>query len=428
MKTNIDLLLVNARVATLAGFSAHPQRGSDFGRLGLVENGAVAISGDKIIGVGPLEELSSQLDFAGAEVIDAGGRLVTPGLVDPHTHVIHCGSREREYNMRLAGMPYLEIHKAGGGILNSVRSTREASLADLVSQSKKSLERMLAFGVTTVEAKSGYGLDLASEIKMLQAVQILNRIQPLELIPTFMGAHAIPEEFKGRGDEFVQVIVEMLPKVRHLARFCDVFCEEGVFSIDQSRRILQAARDLGMELKIHADELAATGGAQLAAELEAVSADHLLCTDRKGIEALAAANTVAVLLPGTSFNLMARRYAPAREMLAAGVAIALSTDYNPGSCPTENLQLIMTLGCLKLGLTPAQVLAAVTINAAHALKLGEKIGSLERGKQADLVIFDTDNEAYIPYHFGINHTWMVIKSGRPVYPPANTKRRFLDEN
>lgn len=416
MKNNAELILVNGRVATLAGYSEKPQRGVDLGRLSLIDNGAVAVAKGRIIAVGPLEEVSSQVDLSGAKVIDTGGRLVTPGLIDPHTHVVHFGSREREYGMRLAGTPYIEILKNGGGILSSVSSTRTASLSALVSQSQKSLKRMLSFGMTTVEAKSGYGLDTESEVRMLQAVQVLNKIQHIELIPTFMGAHAVPDEYKGKGEEYVRLIIqEMLPKVKNLARFCDVFCEEHVFSIDQSREILQAAKILGMDLKIHADELASTGGAQLAVELQAVSADHLLCTDRQGIEALAKSDTIAVLLPGTSFNLMTGRYAPAREMVDAGVAIALATDYNPGSCPTENLQLIMTLGCIKLGLTPAQVLAAVTINAAHALGLGARIGSIECGKQADLVVFDTDNEDYLPYHFGINHTWMVIKAGKKVY-------------
>lgn len=416
MKNKAELLIVNARVATLAGFSTHPQRGADFGRLNIVDNGAVAVSQGNIIAVGTLEFVKAMADLSLARVVDAGGRLVTPGLVDPHTHVVHYGSREREYGLRLAGTPYIEILKAGGGILSSVRSARQASLAELVAQTRKSLRRMLAFGVTTVEAKSGYGLNLETELKMLQAAQVLNQVQEVSLVSTFLGAHAIPQEFKEDSDQFVQIICqEMLPKVKDLAQFCDVFCEDHVFSIQQSRTILQAAKALGMDLKLHADELAPTGGAQLAVELGAVSADHLLCTDQEGIKALAGSDTIAVLLPGTSFNLMTGRYAPAQEMVEAGVAIALSTDYNPGSCPTENLQLIMTLGCLKLGLNPAQVLAAVTINAAHAIRQADRIGSLETGKQADLVIFDTDNEAYIPYHFGINHTWMVIKSGRIVY-------------
>ena len=415
MENKADVLVLNARVATMAGYSHKPQRGADFGRLGMIENGAVAVAGNKILAVGPLEQVLAQVDAATAKIIDAGGRLAAPGLVDPHTHVVHCGSREREYELRLAGTPYIEILKAGGGILNSVRSVRNASAAEMVAETNKSLRRMLSYGVTTAEAKSGYGLDTESEVQMLQAVQILNKIQPVELVPTFMGAHAIPEEYKENPDEFVRIIIEeMLPRVKDLARFCDVFCEDHVFSIKQTRDILNAANKIGLGLKLHADELAPTGGAQLAAELGAVSADHLLCADAAGIAALAASDTIAVLLPGTSFNLMSH-YAPAREMLAAGVAIALSTNYNPGSCPTENLQLIMTLGCLKLGLSPAQVLAAVTINAAHAIDMAAVIGSLEAGKQADLVIFDADNEAYLPYHFGINHTWMVIKSGRVAY-------------
>lgn len=411
-----SLLIVNGRVATLAGFSTKPQRGSDLGRLQVVDNGAVAVAGQNVVAAGPLEQVKSQAVIdADTEIIDAGGRLVTPGLVDPHTHVVHYGSREQEYQMRLEGTPYIEILKAGGGILNSVRQTRAATRAQLVEQGKKSLRRMLELGVTTVEAKSGYGLNTEAELKTLEAVEILNQLQPVDLVPTFLGAHAIPAEFRENSEKFVDLVIdEMLPAAAPHSRFCDVFCEQHVFSVAQSRRILQAAADLGLGLKLHADELAPTGGAQLAVELGAVSADHLLCTDEAGIEALASSDTIAVLLPGTSFNLMTGRYAPAGRMLEAGVAIALSTDYNPGSCPTENLQLIMTLGCLKLGLTPAQVLAAVTINAAHALRLGDKIGSLEPGKQADIVIFDADNEAYLPYHFGVNHVWKVVKAGKLV--------------
>lgn len=415
MKNSADLLILNGCVATLAGYSLAPQRGEEFGNLGLIDNGAVAIAGDKILAAGPLAQVLGQVEADGARIIDAGGRLVTPGLVDSHTHVVYCGSREEEYAPRLAGTPYLDILKAGGGILSSVRCLRNATQAEIVEATKKRLRRLLSFGVTTVEAKSGYGLDTESEMKMLMAMQVLNGIQPIDLVPTFMGAHAIPPEYSGRSDDYVRLVIEeMLPRVKDLAAFCDVFCEEHVFSVEQARAILLEAKRLGMLPKLHADELAATGGAQLAAEIGAVSADHLLCTDEEGIAALAAANTLAVLLPGTSFNLQ-NHYAPAKKMLAAGVAIALSTDCNPGSCPTENLQLVMSLGCLQLGLTPAQVLAAVTINAAHALNLGRQIGSLEQGKQADLVIFDADNEAYLPYHFGINHTWKVIKSGVVAY-------------
>lgn len=426
MMNKADLLVLNGSLVTLAGYSAKPQRGRDFGDLGLVPNGAVAISGDKIMAAGPAEQVLAATAHDAAKVIDAGGRLIAPGLVDPHTHVVHVGSRENEYAMRLAGAPYIDILKAGGGILSSVRSLRLATIAEITAQTMKSLRRMLAFGVTTVEAKSGYGLETESEVRMLQAVQLLNRIQPVEITPTFMGAHAIPEEYQENSDGYVELIIkEMLPRVKGLASFCDVFCEKGVFSVAQSRRILQAAKEQGLLPKLHADELTATGGAQLAVEMEAVSADHLLCTDSEGIEALAGSNTIAVLLPGTSFNLMSR-YAPAAEMLAAGVAIALSTDYNPGSCPTENIQFIMALGCLKLGLTPAQALAAVTINAAHALKLAHLIGSIEVGKQADIVIFDAANEAYLPYHYGINHTWKVIKRGKVVYDKNNEEVYYED--
>lgn len=424
MKSKAELLVVNGRLATLAGFSDRPQRGADFGRLGLVIDGAVALAGDKILAVGPTTQVLDQVDSSAADIIDAGGRLVAPGLVDCHTHVVHHGSREMEYSLRLAGASYIEILKAGGGILSSVQSLREAGWDPLIAQTKKSLRRMLSYGITTVEAKSGYGLDPEHEVMMLEAIRHLNELQPLDLVPTFMGAHAIPDQYRGASDRFVALIIEeMLPRVKDLACFCDVFCEEHVFSLEQSEAILLAAKKLGLQPKLHADELAATGGAQLAAKIGAVSADHLLCADEEGIAALALSETIAVLLPGTSFNLMSR-YAPARQMLEAGVAIALSTDYNPGSCPTENIQLIMTLGCLKLGLSPAQVLAAVTINAAHALKRGDIIGSLERGKQGDLVIFDADNEAYLPYHFGVNHTWKVVKSGKIAYDKNNEEVYF----
>ncbi len=416
MNKKADLIVINARIATMSGYSDQPQRGQELGALGMVERGAIAVADGKVLDVGPEAKLRQQLQIDGdTKLVDAGGRLVTPGLVDPHTHVVHYGSRENEYQMRLEGVPYIDILKAGGGILNSVRQNREATMEQIVEQSGKSLSRMLEFGVTTVEAKTGYGLDTETEIKTLKAIETLNRSQPVKLIPTFLGAHAIPVEYREHSDVFVdKVIDEMLPEAAPLSKFCDVFCEEHVFSVEQSRKVLQAAAKLGLGLKIHADELAPTGGAQLAVELGAVSADHLLCTDIEGIKALANSPTIAVLLPGTSFNLMTGKYAPARQMLEEGVALALATDYNPGSCPTENLQLIMTLGCLKLGMTPAQVLAAVTINAAHALGMADTIGSLERGKSADMVIFDADNEAYLPYHFGINHAWKVIKDGNVV--------------
>ena len=416
MNKKADLIVINARIATMSGYSDQPQRGQELGALGMVERGAIAVADGKVLDVGPEAKLRQQLQIDGdTKLVDAGGRLVTPGLVDPHTHVVHYGSRENEYQMRLEGVPYIDILKAGGGILNSVRQNREATMEQIVEQSGKSLSRMLEFGVTTVEAKTGYGLDTETEIKTLKAIETLNRSQPVKLIPTFLGAHAIPVEYREHSDVFVdKVIDEMLPEAAPMSKFCDVFCEEHVFSVEQSRKVLQAAAKLGLGLKIHADELAPTGGAQLAVELGAVSADHLLCTDNEGIKALANSSTIAVLLPGTSFNLMTGKYAPARQMLEEGVALALATDYNPGSCPTENLQLIMTLGCLKLGMTPAQVLAAVTINAAHALGMADTIGSLERGKSADMVIFDADNEAYLPYHFGINHAWKVIKDGNVV--------------
>lgn len=402
----MKLAFVNGNIATFQGYTLSPQRGGNFGDLGLIEKGTVLVEDGYIKEVG--KDLPIPSDY---QIIDVQWRLVTPGLIDPHTHLVHYGSREREYTWRIQGKPYMEILKEGGGILSSVKQTRKATLEELLKQSRKSLDRMLSMGITTVENKSGYGLNLETELKQLKAGQILNKEHPVDVINTFLGAHAIPLEYKENPDGYVEEVIKMLPIVREYAQFCDVFCEEGVFSVAQSERILLKAKEYGFKLKIHADEIVPTKGAQLAARIRCVSADHLLAVDEEGIEDLANSKTIAVLLPGTSFNLMSKKYAPAQRMIEKGVAIALATDYNPGSCPTENPQLIMTLACLNLKLTPAQALAAFTINAAHSLDLAHDRGSIEKGKIADLVIFDCDNVDYIPYHFGINHVQAVYKRG-----------------
>lgn len=404
----MKLAIVNGNLATMAGYSVSPQIGADFGDLGLIEKGTILIEDGYIKEVGPKEVVVVP---EGYEVVDVNGKLVTPGLIDSHTHLVHYGSREREYTWRIEGKPYMEILNEGGGILSSVVQTQKASETDLFNQSKKSLDRMLSMGITTVENKSGYGLTLESEIKQLKVGNLLDQNHPVDVVNTFLGAHAIPREYKENPDKFVDEVISMLPKAKEYSEFCDVFCEEGVFTVDQTERILTKAKEYGYKLKMHADEIVPTKGAQLAAKLGCVSADHLLAIDEEGMEAMAEKKTMAVLLPGTSFNLMSKKYAPAQDMIKKGVPIAIATDYNPGSCPTENPQLIMTLACLNLKLTPAQALAAYTINAAHSLSLAHDRGSLEKGKLADIVIFDCNNVDYIPYHFGINHVLDVYKRG-----------------
>lgn len=381
----------------------------------ILENGYLAIKGDKIIGVGTGEVPTSFIHFD-TKFVKIGKKVVSPGLVDSHTHLVHGGSREHEFSMKIQGVPYLEILAAGGGILSTLKATREASLEELIEKTKKSLRYMLELGVTTVEAKSGYGLSLEQEIKQLEATKLLNHLQPMSLVSTFMAAHATPPEFKGRTGEYVDEVIKMLPEIkkRNLAEFCDVFCEEGVFSVEDSRKILTKAKELGFQLKIHADEVVSLGGVELAGELQAVTAEHLMVITEEGIQALKKGKVIADLLPATSFNLR-HEYAPARKILDAGVQVALSTDYNPGSCPSENLQFVMQIGAAHLKMTTEEVFKAVTINGAKAVCREKEIGSLEVGKQADIAVFDVPNAEYMLYHFGVNHTDSVYKAGKLVY-------------
>lgn len=393
--------------------------GKEQGEISLVRNGIIAVEDDRIIYVGegdlPKDIEADENTF----IIDGKGKTVTPGLIDCHTHLVHGGSRENEFKLKLEGIDYLDILASGGGIHSTVKATQEASFDELYKKAKKSLDIMLSFGVTTVEAKSGYGIeDFATELKQLEVAKELNKSHAIDIISTFMGAHAIPEKYAKRPDDFVDIIIDkMLPEIADKtdAKFNDVFCEEGVFSIDQSRKILLAGKKNGLIPKIHADEIVALGGAELAAELRCISAEHLMAASDKGIEEMASAGVIGVLLPGTSFNLQSENTAPARKMIEKGVPIAISTDYNPGSCPSENLQLIMTLASLTLKMTPAEVITAVTINAAAALELEKEKGSLMKGKLADIAIFDAPNLEYILYHFGINHTDMVIKNGQIIW-------------
>lgn len=409
---NIDNLI------TLKGENK-PRRREDLKDIGLIKNGIIALDEDKIIYVGEGEIPTNIETNEETLILDGKGKTVTPGLIDSHTHLVHGGSRENELDMKLKGVPYLDILAAGGGIHSTVKATREASFEELYTKAEKSLNTMLSYGVTTVEAKSGYGIeDFDTELKQLEVAKKLNEDHPVDIVSTFMAAHAIPERFKDDSDKFVDIIInEMIPKVseKKLAKFCDVFCEEGVFSVEQSKRILLAGRKFGMEPKLHADEIKPLGGAELAAEISCISADHLIAASDEGIEKMAESGVIANLLPGTSFNLQTGKFARAKKMTESGVPIALSTDYNPGSCPTENLQLIMSFASLIMKLTPEEVITAVTINGACSLGMEEKVGSLEVGKQGDFVIFDSPNLEYILYHFGTNHTEKVIKNGKIVY-------------
>jgi len=333
-----------------------------------------------------------------------------PGLVDPHTHVVFAGSREFELDQKLAGLSYMEILKRGGGIFFTVEQTRKASVGDLVSQSRKRLDTMLAYGTTTCEAKTGYGLDVATELKLLKVQQMLKQTHPIDLVSTFLGAHAVPRH--QTADKYIQtVITQMLPKVKGLAEFCDVFCEEGVFTVPQARKILEAGKRYGLTPKLHADEIVDTGGARLAAEIGAISADHLLRSSDAGLHAMAKKRTVGVLLPGASLCLMQQHYAHARRIIDFGVPIALATDLNP-NCWTESMQMIIQLACLNMRMTPAEAITAATMNAACAIGREHLVGSLEPGKQADLLILDCPNHLFLAYHFGVNLVETVIKKGR----------------
>lgn len=407
-------LIIENIGSLVTGRGIDPLYGKKMNELDVLMDAYVAISGDMIIAVGVGECPAEYIDEC-TERVDASGKLVTPGFVDSHTHLVHGGSRENEFQMKLNGVSYLDILAAGGGILSTVRSTRAATFHELAKKAKESLDRMLLLGVTTVEAKSGYGLDLETELKQMEVVKFLNQVHPMEIVSTYMGAHAIPEEFKGRGEEYAEFVMKMLPYVKEnkLAEFCDIFCEENIFSVETTRKILTAAQKLGYGVKIHADEIVCLGGAELGAELGAVSAEHLLAASDEGLKSIAEKGVIAVALPGTSFNLN-KNFAPARKIIEYGGAVAIATDYNPGSCPTENLQLAMQIASAQMRLTPKEVLAAVTLNGANALKRGASIGTIEVGKKADINIFNSGNLEFIIYHFGINFIDTVIKNGKLV--------------
>ena len=381
---------------------------------GIIQDGYIAVQDGRIIDVNS-GRAPEELYGENTRVIDAAGKTVTPGLIDSHTHLIHGGSRERELPMKLKGVPYLEILKAGGGILSSVRNTRNASKHQLKEKAIKSLDQMFRNGTTTVEAKSGYGLDFDTEVKCLELAVELNEEHDMDIVSTYMGAHAVPEEFKSNAEVYMRLMMDkVMPYVKKqgLAEYMDVFCEHGVFTPEESELLMEHGKNLGFKLKIHADEIVPLQGAELAAKMGAVSAEHLLAASEEGIMAMAKGGVTAVVLPGTSFYLMLGKYAQARKMIEQGVRVAIATDYNPGSCPTENLQSIMTFACFGMKLTPEEIIRGMTINAAYAIDRNSEIGSIEKGKKADLVIFDAPNMDYIVYHFGINHVSKVIKNGR----------------
>ena len=392
---------------------SHPHRGKEQGENVKYFNAAIAMEDGVITEItsdGKLPEGDFDIEY------NAGGNLVTPGLVDGHTHLVFGGYRQHELAMKLAGADYLDILKAGGGIIDTVRKTREADKSELYIKSAGFLDEMIGMGVTTCEAKSGYGLTTECEIKMLKVIRDLNARHYMDVVATFMGPHAVPPEYEGRGDEYIDMVCsEMLPAVKEdkLAEFCDVFCEDSVFNAEQSRRYLECARNMGFGLKVHADEIEAIGGSELAGELGAVSAEHLIAITEAGMDALAEGGTIAMCLPATSFYL-GKTFAPARRMIEKEIPVAIASDFNPGSCPSLNLQFAMNLGCIKYRMIPEEVLTAVTINPACGIGKGETVGTIEPGKKGDLVIWNAPDFEMVCYRFGSNMVNRVIKCGELV--------------
>jgi imidazolonepropionase len=399
-------------LVTLSG-AKRPRTGGDLRQLSIIEDGAMLVRGEQIEAVGRRREIESLLT-GNCEVIDAGQRVVMPGFVDAHTHPVFAGIRANEFEQRSSGATYREIAARGGGIRFTVRATRNASLNDLVRAGKRYAQWFLRCGTTTIEAKSGYGLTIEDELKILRAIKQLNEETPLRYIPTFLGAHDIPTEYKSRRATYVNLVIdEMLPRVAEekLAEYCDVFCETDVFTTEESWQILSAARCHGLGLRVHADQLSLSGGAKLAAELNATTADHLEHADLAGIQALKNAKVQPVLLPGSVYALGSNQYPPARAMIEAGLAIVLATDFNPGSSPTPSMPMILSLACTQMKMTPAEAVTAATINAAYSLGRGDEVGSLEKGKRADFVIHDAEDYRELAYFFGIEHPWRVYASG-----------------
>jgi imidazolonepropionase len=402
-----------------------PRRGAALANVGLVKNGAVLIADGLIVAVGPRAQVEAHPLARSAQHVDAAGRVVLPGFVDSHTHLIHAGSRAEEYELRITGASYEEIAKRGGGILNSVTKLRAATSDKLKHRALSALKQFAGYGTTTIEAKSGYGLDLASELKILKMHKELSTEQPLDIVSTFLGAHVLPGEFRTRPSgvkDYISLLIDkLLPEIaaQRLAEFCDVFCERGAFNLSQSKQILEAGKRYGLRPRIHAEQLSRTGGPQLAVKLGAASCDHLEKINRRDIRALAKSKTVATLLPGCDFHLGLKQYAPARDLIDTGAIVALATDYNPGTSPTVSMSMILSLACTQLRMTPAESITAATINSAYSLGRDKQIGSLEVGKLADISIFDVDDYREIPYYFGMNTCHTTIKRGQIIYSKSS---------
>lgn len=406
----IDLLIKNAsELLTCKPHNPHkPKIGKELSNLGIIKNGAVAVKDGKIVFVGK----TSAFKFKAKKIIDAKGKVVMPGFVDSHTHAIFAGSREDEFIKKLQGKSYFEILKEGGGILDTVSKTRKATKNELLNLVKNRLNKMLEYGTTTVEVKSGYGLTFKDEKKILEVAGILQKRHPIDIVRTYLGAHAIPNNISK--DKYIQEVLNSLKKIKPYAEFCDVFCEKGLFSVKETEKILVAAKELGFKLKLHSEQLNTLHSAELAAKLKAISADHLENVSFNGMKALARSKVTGVLLPGVPFYLMDEKYPPAYELIKLGVPIAIASDFNPGTCPSFNMQLIISLACLKMKLLPEQAINAATINAAFAIDRAREIGSLEVGKKADVIVLDIDNYKKLPYYFGVNLVEKVIKNGKLV--------------
>lgn len=410
------MIIINANeLVTCSGFKA--KSGAEMSELGIIENGAVVIEDGIIKAVGKTSDILKEYDETKYEVIDATNKAVLPGFVDPHTHFVFGGYRHEEFSWRLKGENYMEIMKRGGGILSSVKMTKEATEEELYESGLKRLDSMLSFGVTTVEGKSGYGLDFDTEIKQLETMKKLEKVHPIDIVSTFLGAHAVPKEYKGNEDAFIDYVIdEVMPTVveKDLAEFCDIFCEKSVFSVEQSRKLLTKAKEMGLKLKLHADEIVQLGGAELSAELGAISADHLLQASDEGLALMAEKGVVATLLPGTAFSLKAE-YARGRYMIDNGLSVALATDLNPGSCFTESVPLIFALATLYMKLTTEEAINAFTINAAASLDRADSIGSIDVGKKADIIVLEFPSYKFIPYHIGVSTVEKVVKNGSLVF-------------
>jgi imidazolonepropionase len=414
-------LLISGASQLLTLRGSGPRRGDSLSNLGLVKDGALLVRDGLIAAAGTRAEVEKLPEVRAAEKLDLGGRVALPGFVDSHTHLIHAASRAEEYELKIAGASYEEIARKGGGILNSVKKLRAATSEALKKRALAALKQFAAHGTTTLEAKSGYGLDVANELKILRLHKELGVEQLLEIVPTFLGAHVVPAEFRGKAggaERYIQLMEQtMLPEIgeSRLAEFCDVFCDRGAFTVEQSKRVLQAGRQWGLAPRMHAEQLSRTGAARLAILLRAASCDHLEYVNKGDIQALGKSETVATLLPGCDFHLGLEQYGPARALIDAGAIVSLATDYNPGTSPTLSMPMILSLACTQLRMTPAEAIAAATINGAYALRRGESIGSLEVGKQADFAVFEVADYREIPYYFGVNHCWMTVKRGRVIH-------------